>query len=94
MIQQQSRPVEHEALVDYVAGGSDAGYKSKSPLYAANRAGLVVDPIKVGRRSFMLNRERDALVTARVAGMSEDETRALVRRLHEARRARVVAVAA
>jgi hypothetical protein len=92
--QQHVRPAEPEVLIDFLAGGAAVGYTSKSPLYAATRAGLSVEPVKVGRRSFMTSRERDALVVAHAAGLSPDEVRALVRRLHEARRARVSALAA
>ena len=73
-----------EVLIDYIAGGKDAGY-SKSPLYQAKSLGLFVEPIKVGRRAFMTNRERDALVRAHISHKSDDEIRALVAKLHAQR---------
>lgn len=73
-------------LIDYQAGASDAGIKSKSPLYERKAMGLFVEPIKVGRRSFMTNAERDAMVRAHIGQLPDDDIRKLVASLHAARR--------
>lgn len=55
---------------------------SRSGLYAAMADGLFPPGVKVGARSVAWPRhELDALNTARAAGLSDEEIRALVRRL-------------
>lgn len=51
------------------------------------RGGLMVTPVKIGRNSAWPELELDAINRARIAGKSEDEIRALVRRLIDARKA-------
>ena len=59
------------------------------------RAGLFPPPVKTGRRSVAWpSDEIDALNAARTAGASDDEIRALVRQLVEARKAKAAAAIA
>jgi prophage regulatory protein len=60
--------------------------KPESSLYRDIELGLFTQQIKIGPKSVAWPAsEVDALVAARVAGMSDDQIRALVKRLHAAR---------
>jgi prophage regulatory protein len=65
---------------------SETGRKP-STLYQDIRAGLFVAPVKVGQRSSAWpSEEVAAIIAARAAGNTDDEIRALVVRLHAARK--------
>ena len=62
------------------------GFRSRTTVYKNIQLGLFTRPIAVGQRSVgWLDAEVDAICTARVAGMPEDQIRALVVQLHERR---------
>lgn len=75
----------NRVLLDYRAAGLAAGL-TKSPLYLAAKNGTFPLPVKIGKRSLLPSDEAEAMVSARVAGMGDDAIRALVHRLHDARR--------
>ena len=64
----------------------DAGFRSRSAGYEAIAAGLLPQPVHVGRASVMPSDEVAQVIDARVAGRSNDEIRLLVQQLHQARR--------
>lgn len=56
--------------------------------YAGIQAGVLPRPVKLGARAAALpDFEVEAIVAARIAGCDDSELRALVKRLHEQRRA-------
>ena len=56
--------------------------KSRSSVYRDVDLGLLPQPISIGARSIgWPEREIDAVILARIAGVSENEIRALVKRL-------------
>lgn len=62
---------------------------TNSPLYNDIGQGLFTEPVKIsGRRAAgWPEHEVDQLIAARVAGKTDDEIRALVAKLHAARKA-------
>lgn len=58
---------------------------SKSQGYANIKGGLFPKPVKRGRTSLIPSDELQAVIDARVAGLGDDQIRALVTRLHAAR---------
>lgn len=61
--------------------------KKHSAHYADIKDGLFVKPILIGRRSTATpDYEVDILIAARIAGKSDEEIRALVQKLHAARK--------
>ena len=62
---------------------------TKSPHYSDIANGLFTEGVKTGGRRAVgwPEHEVDALITARVAGKTDDEIRALVAKLHSARKA-------
>lgn len=67
--------------------------KSVSSHYADIKAGLFVKPISIGVRAKATpNYEVDALIAAQIAGKSADEIRALVKKLHAARKTALCAI--
>lgn len=61
--------------------------KSRSGTYADIGAGLLPKPVQIGLRAVAFpEHEIDAVVSARVAGRSQDEIRELVSRLHAQRK--------
>ena len=61
---------------------------TRSPHYAKIAAGLFTEAVKIGPRAVAWpEHEVDALIAARVAGKSGEEIRALVAKLHAARKA-------
>ena len=66
------------------------GY-TRSPLYNDSASGLFTRPVKIsgGRASGWPEHEVEAIVSARVAGVGDEEVRKLVHRLHDARKALV-----
>ncbi|MFZ5540703.1 MAG: helix-turn-helix transcriptional regulator [Pseudomonadota bacterium] len=69
--------------------------RSRSSRERDTRAGLLPAPIRVSyRRTAYLRRELDAIIAARAAGATDDELRALTRRLLDdrARRAEALGV--
>jgi len=61
----------------------EAGYKSHASIYKLIREGLWTNPVRLGIRSVgWLDTEVSAICAARVAGMSDDQIRALVQALH------------
>ncbi len=55
-------------------------------MYWRARQGLATTPIKIGKRASAIPAsETDALIAARVAGLSDDQIRALVTSLHAER---------
>lgn len=61
--------------------------ESKSGFYAGQAKGLITRSVKIGLRAAALpSDEIDAINEARIRGLSESEQRALVERLHDARR--------
>jgi len=80
-------PALHSALFDLrttlLATGKPHG---RTSLYNAIRDGLWTKPVRAGTRSVAWPaREVEALNAARIAGKTDDEIRALVRRLESAR---------
>jgi prophage regulatory protein len=64
--------------------------QGRSTFYNNVKEGLVTTPVRVGpRRVAVPQSEITALNAARVAGKSDDEIRALVVQLHEARKSAV-----
>lgn len=64
-----------------------AGHRSDASIYNAIRDGLFTTGVAIGQRAKgWPDYEVDAIITARIAGKSDDEIRALVKTLH-ARRA-------
>ncbi len=62
--------------------------KSRAGLYAAIKSGLFVKPVRVGKRAVAFPRhETAAIVSARIAGATDEELRELVSRLMAARTA-------
>lgn len=62
--------------------------KGRSSHYADIKAGLFVEPVPIGLRARGTpDNEVDALVDASIAGKTDEEIRALVVRLHAARKA-------
>ena len=62
------------------------GFLSRTTIYKNIQLGLFTRPIVIGQRSVgWLDAEVNAICAARVAGMSEDQLRALVVQLHERR---------
>ncbi len=62
------------------------GYRSASPLYEDIAEGVMVDPIRLSARcSRFLVSEVKAVAAARAAGMSRENLKLLVQKLHAAR---------
>ena len=63
--------------------------KTRSPWYADIARGLMTRPVKISgaRAAGYPAHEVQAIINARVAGANDDELRALVDRLHDARKA-------
>lgn len=62
---------------------AETGHKSHTSIYNAVRAGLYTKPVKTGQRSVgWPSEEVLAINSARIAGKSESEIRALVVQLH------------
>jgi prophage regulatory protein len=60
--------------------------KTRSPWYADIARGLMTRPVKIGQRAAGYPaHEVRAVNAARIAGKSEEDIRALVRRLHQER---------
>lgn len=60
--------------------------KPESSLYREIELGLFTQQIRIGPNTVAWpSTEVDALVAARIAGLSDDEIKALVKRLHKAR---------
>jgi prophage regulatory protein len=67
---------------------AECGHRSHASVYAAVRAGLFTVPVPIGQRAVgWPDTEVKAINAARIAGKSDDEIRALVGKLHEARMA-------
>jgi len=65
----------------------EQGKRSRSSLYNDIQNGLLTAPIKIGRQAVAWPAgEIAAINRARIAGKSDDEIRALVTELHEARK--------
>lgn len=65
---------------------AETGHKSHASIYAAIKAGLFTRPVQIGMRSVgWPDDEVKAINTARIAGKSEAEVKALVTRLHAKR---------
>lgn len=60
---------------------------ARSTLAEFQSRGLIPRPIRFGRRNLWPEHEIDAVIAAKLAGASNDEIRALVDELHEARKA-------
>lgn len=61
--------------------------QTRSPFYSEIQNGLMTKPVKTSLRAVAWpDHEVDAVVAARIAGASADEIRALVERLHAARK--------
>ena len=71
----------------------EAGYKSHASIYKLIREGLWTKPVRLGIRSGgWLDTEVSAICAARVAGMSDDQIRALVQALHLKRESNLTAL--
>ena len=66
----------------------------KAQTYDLISDGLFPPPVKVGRKSVFPDHEVNAIVAARIAGVSDDELRELVKRLVAQRKARFEALLA
>ena len=63
-----------------------AGHRSDASIYNAIRAGLFTTGVAIGQRAKgWPDYEVDAIITARIAGKSEDQIRDLVKALHAKR---------
>ena len=63
-----------------------AGHRSDASIYNAIRDGLFTTGVAIGQRAKgWPDYEVDAIITARVAGKSDDQIRELVRALHAKR---------
>jgi prophage regulatory protein len=61
---------------------------SRSGLYAQIRDGLMVQPIRIGQRAVGIpSHEVAAINAARIAGLADEQIKALVQRLHAERTA-------
>jgi prophage regulatory protein len=66
---------------------AETGHRSHASIYNAIKVGLFTKPVPIGQRSVgWPSDEVQAIIAARIAGKSETEIRALVKRL-EAKRA-------
>ncbi|MCS6811930.1 MAG: transcriptional regulator [Tepidimonas sp.] len=66
-----------------------AGYRTPTSIRELVRAGLWTRPVPIGARSVgWPSDEVQALCDARIAGLSEEQIRRLVNRLHEQRKQR------
>jgi prophage regulatory protein len=73
------------ALVHIASAFAQLGVKSRSTGYEFIADGLIPRPVHVGRRAVLPSDEIDAVIDARVAGLSDDEIRRVVERLHAKR---------
>ncbi|MEY4979910.1 MAG: hypothetical protein RLZZ352_2180 [Pseudomonadota bacterium] len=65
---------------------AEAGYRSNASIYGLIREGLWTKPVPIGQRSVgWPDYEVKAIVQARIAGLTEIQTRELVKQLHEQR---------
>ena len=65
---------------------AETGHRSHASIYTAIHAGLFVMPVAIGQRSVgWPSEEVKAINTARIAGKSDADIRALVDQLHAAR---------
>lgn len=65
---------------------AELGHRSHATIYNAIQAGLLPKMVKIGERSVGLpNYEVKAINSARIAGLSDDAIKALVKRLHAKR---------
>jgi len=65
---------------------AEAGWKSDASVSSAVRAGLLTKPVQVGQRAVgWPDYEIKAITTARIAGKSDNDIRALVAKLHTQR---------
>jgi prophage regulatory protein len=61
----------------------EAGYRSNASVYNLIREGLWTKPVPIGQRSVgWPSEEVDTLNKARIAGLSDDQIRNLVQKLH------------
>lgn len=66
---------------------TDRTGKKKSTIHLDIRKGLFPAPVKIGpRASAWPAHETDQILAARLAGQTDDQIRALVSRIHEARK--------
>ena len=69
------------------------GFRSRTTVYKNIQLGLFPRPIVIGQRSVgWLDAEVNAICAARVAGMSDDQIRALVQALHLKRESNLTAL--
>ncbi len=67
--------------------------KTRSPLYADMMAGTFVRPVKLGERAAgWPEHEVQQIIAARIAGADDSAIRALVTRLHDARKTALTAI--
>lgn len=72
---------------------AETGHKSHASIYNAINAGLFTEPVKIGERSVgWPDDEVKAICAARIAGLSDDQIRDLVKTLHSKRAARLAAL--
>jgi prophage regulatory protein len=65
---------------------AEMGHRSDASIYNAIRAGLFPVGVKIGQRAKgWPSYEVEAVIAARIAGKSDDELKALVKRLHAKR---------
>lgn len=65
---------------------AETGYRSDSSIYNAMRAGMLTKSVRIGERSVgWFDQEVKAINSARIAGQSDDQIKALVIRLHSKR---------
>ena len=65
---------------------AETGHKSHASIYTAIKAGLFTQPVPIGERSVgWPDYEVAAINRARVAGQTDDQIKALVKRLHAKR---------
>lgn len=65
---------------------AETGHRSHASIYTAIKAGLFTQPVQIGQRSVgWPDDEVKAINTARIAGKSDADIKALVARLHAKR---------
>ncbi len=65
---------------------AEAGYRSNASVYNLIRDGMWTNPVLIGVRSVgWPDTEVRALCAARIAGLSDEEIRRLVKKLHQQR---------
>ena len=78
-----------EPMLNFGEAGRAFGTSSRSWMYDAIKRGVMVRPVQFGPRALRFPAsEIQQLVSARIAGLPDDQVRVLVNRLHAERKER------